>query len=71
MVSISWGYKRIILWRKLMTKVNKKLNDEIQELREKLHDYIDKKGINDEPELRAINNRLDELIVQWVKELYH
>ncbi len=54
-----------------MTKINKKLNEEIQELREKLHDYIDKKGISDEPELRAINNRLDELIVQWVKEIYH
>ena len=54
-----------------MTKTNKKLTDEIQELREKLYDYIEKKGINDEPELMAINSRLDELIVQWFKEIHH
>lgn len=54
-----------------MTKENQKLDDEIQELREKLHDYIDRRGINDEPELRDINNRLDELIVRWIKETYY
>ncbi len=53
-----------------MTKFNKKLLDEIQELREKLYVYIDENGISDEPELRALNNRLDELIVQWFKEGY-
>ncbi|MDF2986890.1 MAG: Spo0E like sporulation regulatory protein [Eubacterium sp.] len=51
-----------------MTKFNKKLSDEIQELREKLYIYIDEKGISDEPELRELNNKLDELIVQWFRE---
>jgi len=54
-----------------MTKTNKKLTDEIRELREKLYDYIEKKGINNEPELMAINARLDELIVQWFKDDIH
>lgn len=53
-----------------MTNIDRKLTDEIRELREKLYEYIEKRGINDEPELMAINNRLDELIVQWVKEVH-
>ncbi len=49
-------------------KVNKKLTDEILEMREKLYDYIEKVGISDDPELMYINKRLDELIVQWFVE---
>ncbi len=51
-----------------MNKINKKLSTEIQELREQLYRYIDEKGINYEPELLEINSRLDELIVQYLKE---
>lgn len=54
-----------------MTKTNKMLKEEIRELRERLYDYIDEKGINDGPELMAINCQLDELIVQWFNEAWH
>ncbi len=48
--------------------INKKLSEEILEMREKLYDYIDKAGISDDPELMYINKRLDELILQWFAE---
>lgn len=54
------------LWRLQMRKLN--LMDEIQELREELHEYINKKGINNEPEFYELNTRLDELIVKWIKQ---
>lgn len=53
-----------------MKRINEKIRNEIRELREKLNKYIDERGINDEPELMAINARLDELIIQWLNENY-
>ncbi|HEY5586132.1 MAG TPA: aspartyl-phosphate phosphatase Spo0E family protein [Ruminiclostridium sp.] len=50
-----------------MKNENKKLIHEIQEVREQLYSCIEKNGINDEPCLIEINNRLDELILQWMK----
>ena len=50
-----------------MKNENKILKYEIQEVRDQLYSYIEKNGINDEPCLMDINNRLDELILQWMK----
>lgn len=50
-----------------MKKDNKKLIEEINVIREQLYDCINKSGINEEPTLIDINNRLDELILQWMK----
>lgn len=50
-----------------MIKEHKKLMNEIRKVREQLNDCIEKNGINEETNLIDINNRLDELIVQWMK----
>lgn len=46
---------------------NTTLMNEIKMTREKLHTFIDKYGIDDKSQLADINNKLDELIVKWVK----
>jgi hypothetical protein len=51
----------------LMKKENTKMKYELQEVREQLYNCINKNGICDEPTLVDINNRLDELILQWMK----
>lgn len=51
-----------------MTKSHKELKEEIQEMREKLYACIDETGIIDDPALMAINTRLDEMILQWMKD---
>lgn len=50
-----------------MKKENSKMKHEIQETREQLYSCIEKNGITDEPTLIDINNKLDELIIQWLK----
>lgn len=50
-----------------MKNENKRLYDEIQEMREKVHNCIEQNGINDEAYLIEINHRLDELILKWIK----
>jgi len=50
-----------------MIKENNKIKHEIMEVREQLNNCINKNGISEEPNLIDINNRLDELIVQWMK----
>jgi len=50
-----------------MKKENTKMKHEIQEVREQLYNCIKKNGISDEPTLIEINDRLDELVLQWIK----
>ncbi len=51
-----------------MKKTNAELAEEIRKIREQLYECIEKNGIIDDPKLMDINTRLDELIVQWMKE---
>ncbi|MHB8062659.1 MAG: hypothetical protein ACYDG2_08515, partial [Ruminiclostridium sp.] len=50
-----------------MKKEDIKMKHELQEVREQLYNCINKDGICEEPKLIDINNRLDELILQWMK----
>jgi hypothetical protein len=50
-----------------MIKNNKNLIYEIRKVREQLNECIEKNGITEEPDLIDINNRLDEMILQWMK----
>jgi len=50
-----------------MIKDNKKLIHEIRKVREQLNECIEQNGINEGAHLIDINNRLDKLIVQWMK----
>jgi len=50
-----------------MIKDNKKLIHEIRKVREQLNECIEQNGINEGAHLIDINNRLDELIVKWMK----
>lgn len=51
-----------------MKKTKEELINEIREIREQLYKCIEDGGISDDPKLMTINTRLDELIVQWMKE---
>lgn len=50
-----------------MINNNKNLLYEIRKVREQLNECIEKNGINDDKTLIDINNRLDEMILQWIK----
>lgn len=50
-----------------MIKEYKKLIHEIRKVREQLNECIEENGINEGNHLIEINNRLDELIVKWMK----
>lgn len=50
-----------------MKKENTKVKHEIQMTREILYNCLDKDGISENPLLVSVNNRLDELILQWIK----
>ncbi len=51
-----------------MEKEKTKVKNEIQLTREQLYNCIDKDGINENTTLISINNRLDELILKWMKD---
>jgi hypothetical protein len=50
-----------------MKKENTKVKHEIQVARELLYNCLEKDGICEDPTLISVNNRLDELILQWMK----
>ena len=50
-----------------MIKKNKNLLYEIRKVREQLNECIEKNGISEEPSLIDINDRLDEMILEWMK----
>ncbi len=50
-----------------MKRENTKVKHAIQMTREQLYNCLDKDGISEDPTLISVNNRLDELILQWMK----
>lgn len=50
-----------------MTKETNILKHEIIKVRDQLNNFVEKNGINQEPELMDLSCKLDELILKWEK----